>query len=77
MIHLRTTLHFRKAAAIVLIGCNAGCAGNDTAGGYGMPSVMSDTYATAKPLPMEPSRTINEQDCSKEIVFDRGNILCK
>ena len=69
-------MHFKVAAAIVLIGCIASCA-SESPGGYGMPSVMSDSYVTAEPAPMDPSRRIAEQDCSKALEFDRGNLLCK
>jgi len=42
-----------------------------------MPSVMSDSYVTAQPVPMDPSRRVAEQDCSKALDFYRGNLLCK
>jgi len=42
-----------------------------------MPSITSDNYVAAKPLPLDPSRRIAEQDCSKAIEIDRGNILCR
>jgi len=68
--------HFKAASAIFLISCTASCA-NSEPGGYGMPSVTADSYATAKQLPLDPSRRIAEQDCSKPIDFDRGNVLCR
>jgi hypothetical protein len=69
----------KMAAAIALIACAAACAApeTDTSGGYGMPNVMSDTYARVKPLPMDDSRKIAEQDCSKAVETDRGNLRCK
>jgi hypothetical protein len=42
-----------------------------------MPNVMSDTYARVKPLPMDDSRKIVEQDCSKVVETDRGNLRCR
>ena len=75
-------IRLKTAAALAFIGWVAACAGKDdivtdTSGGYGMPNVMSDTYATAKPLPMDDSRKIVEQDCSKAVETDRGNLRCK
>ncbi len=69
-------MQFKTAAAIALVSCTAACAGSDTSG-YGMPSITSDNYVAAKPLPLDPSRRIAEQDCSKAIEIDRGNILCR
>ena len=34
-------------------------------------------YMTLNPAPMEPDRKISEQDCTKPIVFDGGNLRCK
>jgi hypothetical protein len=34
-------------------------------------------YMVSKPAPMDPSRKISEQDCTKPIVFDGGNLRCK
>ncbi len=34
-------------------------------------------YMTSKPAPMDPNRKISEQDCTKPIVFDGGNLRCK
>jgi hypothetical protein len=35
------------------------------------------TYARVKPLPMDDSRKIAEQDCSKAVETDLGNLHCK
>lgn len=32
---------------------------------------------TSNPAPMDPKRKISEQDCTKPIVFDGGNLRCK
>jgi hypothetical protein len=34
-------------------------------------------YTTSNPPPMDPNRIISEQDCTKPIVFDGGNLRCK
>ena len=34
-------------------------------------------YMTINPVPMDPNRKISEQDCTKPIVFDGGNLRCK
>jgi hypothetical protein len=34
-------------------------------------------YMTFNPAPMDPNRKISEQDCTKPIVFDGGNLRCK
>lgn len=34
-------------------------------------------YMTSNPAPMDPNRKISEQDCTKPIVFDGGNLRCK
>jgi hypothetical protein len=76
-------IRLKLGAALALIACAAACAGSDsesgtdTSGGYGMPNVMSDTYATAKPPPMDPSRKIAEQNCSTTVETDRGNLRCR
>jgi len=38
---------------------------------------MSGSDVTAEPAPMDPSRRVADQDCSKALEFDRGNILCR
>jgi hypothetical protein len=35
------------------------------------------TTSTSNPPPMDPNRKISEQDCTKPIVFDGGNLRCK
>ena len=62
-----------------------------TAGGNGSPSPAATMQQSSKggggggrmssdprkAPPMEPSRKVNEQDCSKPIDFERGNLKCK
>ena len=41
-------------------------------------SNASDAYSMKpNPTPMDPGRKISEQDCTKPIVLDRGNLRCK
>jgi hypothetical protein len=41
-------------------------------------SNASDAYSMKpNPAPMDPGRKISEQDCTKPIVSDRGNLRCK
>ena len=60
--------------AIVLCALLAACATEER--GYGM------SYAGARPSTMaapsmDPSRKVAEQDCSKPVDTDRGNLLCR
>ena len=60
--------------AIVLCVLLAACATQER--GYGM------SYAGARPSTvtapaMDPNRKVVEQDCSKPIETDRGNVLCQ
>ena len=32
---------------------------------------------TSNPAPMDPERKVSEQDCTKPMVFDGGNLRCK
>ena len=34
-------------------------------------------YMASNPAPMDPNRKISEQDCTKAMVFDGGNLRCK
>jgi hypothetical protein len=68
-------MHFKAVAGVVLIGCTVSCASSGPSDV--MPGVVSDTYATVKAAPLDATRKIAEQDCSKPIDFDRGNILCR
>ena len=39
-------------------------------------SKEAETYGAIKAPPMEPTRKVNDQECSKPVVSDRGNIRC-
>lgn len=67
------TTHLETAAAIALICCTASCASRDSMGNYG---VTAERYGAVKAPPMDPTRTVNDQDCSKPVVSDRGNLRC-
>lgn len=70
--------HFAAGAVIVLTIITASCASSDSPGTYGKSrSIATDSMYTSRPAPMEPSRTVAEQDCTKPIDLDRGNLLCK
>jgi len=39
---------------------------------------MGVTYSAAgRSAPLDPARTVAEQDCTKAIVLDRGNLRCR
>ena len=64
----------KLAVATVAFTLLAGCATEER--GYGM------SYAGARPSTvsapaMDPNRKVAEQDCSKPIETDRGNVLCR
>jgi hypothetical protein len=40
-------------------------------------NASNPNYMTSNPAPMDPNRKISEQDCTKPIVFDGGNLRCK
>lgn len=69
------------AAALILALATASCATNGGAPGasYGMAgrSVGNPATGSASPLAMDPQRKIAEQDCSKPVALDQGNLRCK
>ena len=71
--------HIKAGAAIIFLICTASCANYETTDSYGMPrtSMSSSTYAREKPAPMDASRKIAKQDCTKPVVVDHGNLLCR
>ena len=71
--------HCTPAAAIVLVICTASCASSNSPGGYGMSgsTAGATTYTTFAAAPMDPNRKVAEQDCSKPVELDRGNLRCK
>jgi hypothetical protein len=78
---VRTSLVFALAAAAVLPGCTAvggvvivGAMANDAARYYGG---GTDPMGRTRPPEPDPTRKINEQDCTRPMVFDGGNLHCK
>jgi len=71
--------YFRIGAAIVFLVCIASCASNEATDLYGMPrtSMSSSMYARDKPAPMDASRRVAKADCTKPVVVDHGNLLCR
>lgn len=69
---------FKSAVAILLIGSTVGCAGGPPSAGYERSrSAAANAESRSKPAPLDPSRKVAEQDCSKPIDFYLGNIRCK
>jgi hypothetical protein len=66
---------YRFLIVAVLMALLGACASNET-GRYGMSGSSSTRYAVNAP-PMDPTRKIDEQDCSRPIQPERGNLLCK
>lgn len=71
--------HFAAGAVIVLAIVTASCAHRDPRDPQAKTGnvVTDSTYTTVKPPPMAAGRNIAEQDCSKPIDIDRGNLRCK
>jgi len=64
----------RPAIVLLLVVAAASCATERRDSSYG----MSVTYSAARqPAPLDPARTVAEQDCTKPIALDRGNLLCR
>lgn len=69
------------AAALILALATASCATNGGSPGasYGMAgrSAGNPAAGSASPPPMDPARKIAEQDCSKPVALDQGNLRCE
>jgi hypothetical protein len=64
----------RPAIVLLLVVAAASCATERRDSSYG----MSVRYSAPRPpAPLDPARTVAEQDCSKPIVLDRGNLRCR
>ncbi len=64
----------RPAIALLLVVAVASCATQGRDSSYG----MSVTYSAAgRPASLDPARTVAEQDCTKPIALDRGNLRCR
>jgi hypothetical protein len=64
----------RPAIVLLLVLAAASCATERRDSSYGM-SVTSS--AAGGPAPLDPARTVAEQDCTKPIALDRGNLRCR
>jgi len=64
----------RPAIVLLLLVAATSCATERRDSSYG----MSVTYSAARqPAPLDPARTVAEQDCTKPIALNRGNLLCR
>jgi hypothetical protein len=64
----------RPASVLLLVLAAASCAAERPDSSYG----MSVTYSAAgRPVPLDPARTVAEQDCTKPIALYRGNLRCR
>ena len=64
----------RPAIVLLLVVAAASCTTERQYSSYG----MSAGYpAAATPAPLDPARSVAEQECTKAIVRDRGNLLCR
>jgi hypothetical protein len=64
----------RPAIVLLLVVAATSCATERRDSSYG----MSVTYSAARQsAPLDPARTVAEQDCTKPIALDRGNLLCR
>jgi hypothetical protein len=72
-------MRYSAAIAIAFSVGAVSCAKSASTPEYRMPSsAASDpSYVTSEPPPLDPNRKIAEQDCSKPIELDKGNIRCK
>ena len=43
----------------------------------GVAMALSDPYRPEAPPELDPTRKVNEQDCSKPVDWSRGNLRCK
>ena len=64
----------RTAIVLLLVVAAASCTTQGRDSSYG----MGVTYSAAgRSAPLDPARTVAEQDCTKAIVLDRGNLRCR
>ncbi len=67
----------RPAIVLLLVVAAASCATERQGSSYGSYG-MSVTYSAAgRAAPLDPARTVAEQDCTKPIALDRGNLRCR
>jgi len=65
--------YIKVAGAAALLLLVVSCAYNQPANSY----EMSQLAAKASPAPMDGGRRIARQDCTKPVMADHGNLLCK
>ena len=74
-------MNLRAAVGLLLvIAATASCASRDSPGAsYGMAGgiTLNPAIAPSRPAPMDRTRKISEQDCSKPVTFDQGNLRCR
>jgi len=64
----------RPAIVLLLVLAAASCTTERQYSSYG----MSTRYpAAATPAPLDSARSVAEQDCTKPIALDRGNLRCR
>ena len=64
----------RPALVLLLLVTAASCTTERRDSSYG----MGVTYSAAgQAAPLDPARTVAEQDCAKPIALDRGNLRCR
>ena len=64
----------RPALVLLLLVTAASCTTERQYSSYGM---SAGDPAAATPAPLDSARSVAEQDCTKPIVLDRGNLLCR
>jgi hypothetical protein len=66
------------AVAIFFALTTVSCAGIESSGADRLArSTTNPDYVSSKPAPMDASRKVVEQDCSKPVELYQGNLLCK
>jgi hypothetical protein len=72
--------HFRFGYAIVLIISTAACATGGASEDYKMSgsNLAAVKYSASNPPKLEPSRKVDEQDCTKPFTtVGAGNLVCR
>jgi hypothetical protein len=72
---------YTTAAAIVLVLASVSCSSADPRGPQGLPTEpmpLPEYLMNARqPVPMDPTRKVVDQDCSKAVNTEGGNLRCK
>ena len=64
-------------ASVVLLLLVAACASDSPPSSYGAGTAANPMTAGTLPPPMDRSRKVNKQDCSKPVDTTAGNLSCK